>query len=74
MGTRNFMTTMAKNVYILNEDITKNCASYEDWIDNIAPSEIASHLAVNINAILPHLPILSMPLTASRTPRLKRAI
>lgn len=50
------MTTMAKNVYILNEDITKNCASYEDWIDNIAPSEIASHLAVNINDLSPTNP------------------
>ena len=56
MGTRNFMTTMAKNVYVLNEDITKDYDSLKDWIDNIALSEIASHLAVNINDLSPTNP------------------
>jgi len=56
MGTRNFKTTMAKNVYVLNEDITKNYDSLQDWIDEIAPSEIASHLAVNINDLSPTNP------------------
>ena len=56
MGTRNFKTTMAKNVYVLNEDITKDYDSLKDWIDNVAPSEIASHLAVNINDLSPTNP------------------
>jgi hypothetical protein len=56
MGTRNFKTTMAKHVYVLDEDITKDYDSLKDWIDNVAPSEIASHLAVNINDLSPTNP------------------
>lgn len=56
MGTRNFQTTMAKHVYVLNENITKDYDSMKDWIDNVAPSEIASHLAVNINDLSPTNP------------------
>lgn len=47
---------MAKHVYVLNEDITENYDSLKDWIDNVAPSEIASHLAVNINDLSPTNP------------------
>lgn len=47
---------MAKHVYVLDEDITKDYDSLKDWIDNVAPSEIASHLAVNINDLSPTNP------------------